>query len=184
MNPWIVLDRDGVINEPRKDLIVEQSDWQPLPGSVEAIVALSRQGYRLVVATNMSGLASGLYSAASVEAIHNQLCSEVARMGGKLEGVYFCPHAPDAGCDCRMPRTGLLEAVEEELSADLNGAFMVGDSLKDIQAARAKGCKPILVRTGKGTQTETTTLLWPQYGEGVEIFDDLADFAKHLIKKR
>ncbi len=184
MNPWIVLDRDGVINENRKELIVELSDWAPLPGSVEAIAALSRIGYKIVVATNLSGLSGGLFSTVSVERIHQHLCDEVAAMGGKIEGVFYCPHAPEEGCDCRKPRTGMLDAIERDLGADLQGAMMVGDSLKDIQAARAKGCQPVLVRTGNGTQTETTTLLWPKYGEDTLIFDDLAEFAKSLIIKR
>lgn len=184
MNPWIVLDRDGVINETRKDVILELSDWSPIPGSVEAIVALSRMGYRLVVATNLAGLSHGLFSASSVEVIHQHLCDQVASMGGMIEGVFYCPHSADEGCDCRKPRTGMLDAIEHELGAELQGAMMVGDSLKDIQAARAKGCQPVLVRTGKGTQTETATLLWPKYGEGIVIFDDLAEFAKNLISSK
>lgn len=184
MNPWVILDRDGVINDDRKGVVTSLTSWSPIPGSVEAIVALSRYGFRVVVATNQAALAQGILKLDDLETIHQHLCNEVAQMGGKIEGVFYCPHSADAGCDCRKPRTGMLDAIEQQLGADLMGAAMVGDSLKDLQAARAKGCLPVLVRTGKGTQTETATLLWPKYGVNTLIFDDLAEFAKSHITKR
>lgn len=182
MNPWVVLDRDGVINCARDDGVRSVAEWEPLPGSLRAIAALTRAGFKVVVATNQSGLAKGLLTVVELEQIHQKMCDEVERFGGRIHGIFYCPHDSDSGCDCRKPRTGLLDAIEAHLGADLVGAPMVGDSLKDIQAAKAKGCLPVLVRTGKGTQTETTTLLWPHYGVDTRIFDDLAAFAEFHIR--
>lgn len=184
MNLWVVLDRDGVINDPKDGCIKSVAEWEPLPGSLAAIASLTKAGFKVVVATNQAGLAKGLVSVDELEKIHQRLCSDVERLGGRIHGVFYCPHDADAGCDCRKPRTGMLDAIEMQLGADLTGAPMVGDSLKDIQAARAKGCQPVLVRTGKGTQTETTTLLWPRYGVNTQIFDDLAAFAESHIRNR
>ncbi len=182
MNPWVVLDRDGVINYQRDGCVRSVAEWEPIPGSLEAIVKLSREGFKVAVATNQSGLAKGLLTVAELEQIHQKMCDEVERLGGRVHGVFYCPHDSHSGCDCRKPRTGLLDAIEAHLGADLTGAAMVGDSLKDIQAAKAKGCRSLLVRTGKGTQTETTTLLWPHYGVDTRIFDDLAAVADYLIR--
>jgi D-glycero-D-manno-heptose 1,7-bisphosphate phosphatase len=183
MNLWVVLDRDGVINDELDGCVRTVADWSPLPGSLEAIAALTQAGFKIAVATNQAGLARGWLTVAELEGIHHKMSTEAERLGGKIQGIFYCPHDTHDGCDCRKPRTGLLDAIEAHLRADLRGAYMVGDSLKDIQAARAKGCQPVLVRTGKGTQTETTTLLWPHYGENTLIFDNLAAFAQFLMKK-
>lgn len=183
MSPWVVLDRDGVINCERNGCVRSVAEWEALPGSLEAIAALTHAGFKVVVATNQSGIAKGLLTVPDLEQIHQKLCDEVERTGGCIHGIFYCPHDSHSGCDCRKPRTGLLDAIEAHLGADLVGAPMVGDSLKDIQAAKAKGCQPILVRTGKGTQTETTTLLWPHYGVDIRIFDDLAAFADFYIRQ-
>lgn len=182
MSLWVVLDRDGVINSERSGCVRSVAEWEPIPGSLEAIADLTRAGFKVAVATNQSGLAKGLLTVAELEQIHQKLSDDVAQLGGKIQGIFYCPHDSDSGCDCRKPRTGLLDAIEAHLGADLLGAPMVGDSLKDIQAAKAKGCQPVLVRTGKGTQTETTTLLWPHYGVNTLIFDDLKAFADSHIR--
>jgi D-glycero-D-manno-heptose 1,7-bisphosphate phosphatase len=182
MNPWVVLDRDGVINHERNGCVRSVAEWEPIPGSLEAIVKLSCAGFKVAVATNQSGLAKGLLTVAELEQIHQKMCEDVERLGGRIHGIFYCPHDSQSGCDCRKPRTGLLDAIEAHLGADLTDAPMVGDSLKDIQAAKAKGGQPLLVRTGKGTQTETTTLLWPHYGVDNRIFDDLAPAAEFLIR--
>jgi D-glycero-D-manno-heptose 1,7-bisphosphate phosphatase len=184
MRPWVVLDRDGVINEYNGDPIATLADWRPIPGSLEAIASLSRTGYGIAVISNQGMVGKGLVPMAAVEAIHELMCQQVLKLGGRINGVFFCPHIDAAGCPCRIPRVGMLDRIEEELGADLRNAPMVGDSLKDLQAARAKGCRPVLVRTGNGTQTETTTLLWPKYGVNVQIFDDLAGFARSLTYRR
>lgn len=184
MNPWIVLDRDGIINVDREDYVRSVAEWQPMPGCIEAIAALSQAGYSVVVATNQSGLSRGLLAQPALEAIHEKMLRMVTEAGGNIRDVFYCPHLPEDGCDCRKPRTGMLEAIEKKYDVSLRGATMVGDSLKDIQAARTMGCQPVLVRTGKGTQTETTTLLWPKYGVDILIYDDLAAFAKSLLEEQ
>ncbi len=184
MNPWIVLDRDGVINRECDGCVRSAAAWEPLPGSLDAIAALTRAGYKVTVATNQAGLARGWLTVADLEQIHQKMSAAVEATGGLIYGIFYCPHDANAGCDCRKPRTGLLDAIEAQLGANLRGAPLVGDSLKDIQAARAKGCQPVLVRTGRGTQTETTTLLWPHYGQNTLIFDDLAAFARSHLQPR
>lgn len=149
----LILDRDGVINEDSDDYIRSLADWRPLAGSMEAIAALSRAGYTIAIATNQSGLSRGYFSLDALEAIHAQLRAQVEELGGHIAGIFYCPHLPEKGCTCRKPATGLLQAMEAELGESATGAIFVGDSLKDLQAARAAGCRPVLVRTGKGEAT-------------------------------
>ena len=150
----IVLDRDGVINQDSDDYIRSVEEFIPIAGSIDAIARLSSAGFHVVVATNQSGLARSYFTSDQLSAIHHMLCSMVEQAGGFIDGIFFCPHHPDDDCSCRKPRTGLLQQIEKELGCDVKGCFFVGDSLKDIQAARAFGCEPILVRTGKGLITE------------------------------
>lgn len=184
MRSWIILDQDGVINEESADPVMSVEQWRPIPGSLEAIAALSRMGYAIAVASNQSAIGKGLLQQSCLDEMHRLICREVENMGGKIEGIFYCPHVEADGCDCRKPRTGMLNMIEEQLGANLRNAPLVGDSLKDLQAARAKGCKPVLVRTGNGIQTEITTLLWPKYGVDLLVFDDLAAFAHSLISNR
>jgi len=151
--PLLILDRDGVINEDSDDYIRSLADWRPLTGSMEAIAALSRAGYTIAIATNQSGLSRGYFSLDALEAIHAKLRAQVEELGGHIAGIFYCPHLPEEGCTCRKPATGLLQAMEAELGESAMGAIFVGDSLKDLQAARAAGCLPVLVRTGKGEAT-------------------------------
>jgi D-glycero-D-manno-heptose 1,7-bisphosphate phosphatase len=152
----LVLDRDGVINEDSENYIRGLADWHPIPGSLDAIARLSRAGFGIVVATNQSGLSRGLFSQQDLEAIHARLCREVEARGGRISGIFYCPHLPEDACHCRKPGTGLLVAIERELGESLRGAPFIGDSLKDLQAALAFGCQPVLVRTGKGEGTLAT----------------------------
>lgn len=151
--PLLILDRDGVINEDSDDYIRCLADWRPIPGSIDAIARASRAGYRVAIATNQSGLGRGYFGLDELEAIHQHLRDLVEEQGGTIAGIFYCPHLPDAGCDCRKPRTGLLRAIETELGESAAGAWFIGDSLKDLQAARAFGCRPALVTTGKGADT-------------------------------
>ena len=177
----VVLDRDGVINRDSASFIKSADEWQPLPGSISAIARLSRAGLRVVLASNQSGLARGLFDEAALGAIHARLTGLVERQGGKVDGIFFCPHGPDAGCNCRKPATGLLEQIEARLLSSLRGCWFIGDSLRDLQAGRSYGCQPVLVRTGNGLQTEK--LIKDNDLGRVLVFDDLAEAATALLRE-
>ena len=185
MNPnpanVVVLDRDGVINRDSDSYIKSPDEWQPLPGSISAMARLSRGGLRVTLATNQSGLARGLFDEAALGAIHTRLTGLVERRGGRLAGIFYCPHGPEAGCDCRKPATGLLEQIETRLQCSLRGCWFIGDSLRDLQAARRHGCQPVLVRTGNGLQTEK--LVEDHHLGQVLVFDDLAQAATALLRE-
>lgn len=173
----VVLDRDGVINADRDDYIRSVSDWHPLPGSLEAIARLCAAGFRVVVVSNQSAVARGYLDAATLEAIHQEMHRQTEAAGGRLAGIFVCPHGPDEGCPCRKPRPGLLHEVERRLGVSLAGVPMIGDKATDLEAARTAGCRPILVRTGKGAATEVAATGLAE----ATIFDDLAAAATHLI---
>ena len=173
----IVLDRDGVINEDSDDYIKSPEEWLPVIGSMEALAALKQRGYHVAVATNQSGLGRQLFDEIALANIHHKMCSMAEDNGGFIDGIFYCPHLPDAGCHCRKPATGLLEQIESELNVELAGSFFIGDSLKDLQAALAFNMQPVLVRTGKGLITESRL---HELEEGsVQVFDCLAHFVKH-----
>ena len=149
----IVLDRDGVINEDRDDYVRSADQWVPIPGSLEAIGALTRAGFRIAVVTNQSGLARGFFDISGLNQMHRKLHETVGRFGGRVEMVAFCPHLPGDGCGCRKPKLGLLEEVQSRMGERLQGCLFVGDSSADVAAARAAGMVPVLVKTGKGERT-------------------------------
>ena len=175
----IVLDRDGVINRDSDGYIKSADEWIPIPGSLEAIALLTEQGYSTMVATNQSGLARGLFDGAALAAIHQKMFSMVEDLGGTIAGVWFCPHGPDEGCSCRKPGTGLLQRIESELPCNLAGAYLVGDRLGDIQAAVAFGMRPVLVRTGKGLDTESCLAM--EVADVVPVYDNLRQAVEQLI---
>ncbi len=174
----IILDRDGVINEDSDAYIQSPQEWLPIPGSLEAIAQLYRAGYTIVVATNQSGVGRGYFDRATLEAIHRRMTTEINRTGGALAGIFFCPHAPEENCNCRKPATGLLEQIREELGLDLDGAWVVGDSLRDLQCAASGGCRPALVLTGKGNATRAAGL--PDELADTPLFTDLNEFARTI----
>ena len=175
----IVLDRDGVINQESVDYIKSAEEFVPIKGSITAIARLSAAGFKVVVATNQSGLSRKYFDGSQLSEIHHLLCSMVEQAGGFIDGIFYCPHHPDEGCSCRKPKTGLLEQIETELSCKLRGCYFVGDSLKDIQAALAFECKPILVRTGKGSITEQSISETPDLL--IPIHDDLANAVSSIL---
>lgn len=183
--PLVILDRDGVINEDSADFIKSVAEWIPIPGSIDAIAHLSRAGFTVVVATNQSGLGRGLFTVDDLNAMHQRLNTLVEEAGGKLAGIYYCPHRPDEGCVCRKPAPGLLDAIACELEVELKGAVTVGDSLRDLQAGLARGCEPILVRTGKGAGTEASLLAADHSViQNLKVFDSLSSCADFLIQRR
>ncbi|MFN3580206.1 MAG: D-glycero-beta-D-manno-heptose 1,7-bisphosphate 7-phosphatase [Pseudomonas sp.] len=173
----IILDRDGVINEDSDAFIKSLEEWIPLPGSIDAIARLSKAGWTVAVATNQSGLERGYFSEATLQAMHQRLMDLVAEQGGKVDLIRYCPHAPDADCDCRKPRPGLFKQIAEHFGLSLQQVPTVGDSLRDLQAGVAVGCRPFLVRTGKGAQTQHKEL-----PAGTLIFDNLAAVVDHLLE--
>jgi D-glycero-D-manno-heptose 1,7-bisphosphate phosphatase len=175
----IVLDRDGVINRDSSDFIKSPDEWQPLPGSLDAIAALSDAGFTVVVATNQSGIGRGLFDRATLDAIHAKMTAAVHDAGGKLDGIFICPHGPDDGCDCRKPLPGLLRQIETQLDCSPENQVAIGDSARDLEAAAAIGAQPILVRTGNGAKTEKSL---PASDE-IPVFDDLAAVARALIEQ-
>lgn len=174
----VILDRDGVINRDSADFIKSVDEWRPLPGSIDAIAALSSAGFTLAVASNQSGIARGLFDQDTLDDMHHKLLELVTAAGGRISKIVICPHGPDDGCDCRKPRPGLLEQLARHFQTGLSGVPVIGDALRDLEAAAATGARPILVRTGKG---ETTAATLPAELAKVEVYDDLAAAASVLI---
>ena len=172
----VILDRDGTINHDSEHYIKSLDEWRPLKGSLEAIARLTQAGYRIVVATNQSGIARGLFSTRALFDIHDALQRATAQAGGRIDAFFFCPHAADAGCQCRKPQPGMLLEVARRFNVALKDTYMVGDALRDVQAAAAAGARPVLVLTGKGQKTQAESDLPP----GTQVFPDLAAFAEHL----
>jgi D-glycero-D-manno-heptose 1,7-bisphosphate phosphatase len=184
--PLLVLDRDGVVNQDSDEYIRSERDWIPIPGSVEAIARLSLAGYRVAIATNQSGLNRGYFTLDDLDSIHNRLSTMVEEQGGNIAGIFYCPHRPDENCNCRKPDIGLLQAIERELGEPVAGCYFVGDSLKDLQAGQAMGCKPVLVLTGKGQLTRdqlnagNADVTDPQ---AIPVYENLADAVAAILER-
>lgn len=173
----IILDRDGVINYDSDDYIKSVDEFVPIPGSLEAIARLNRAGYHVYVATNQSGIARGYYDETTLQKMHDKLARLLDEQGGHVDGIFYCPHGPDDGCDCRKPLPGLLQRIEHVTGTSLRGVPVVGDSLRDIESARAVGATPYLVTTGKGQRT----LDRGEGLEGVPVYTDLAGFVDDFL---
>ena len=165
----VILDRDGVINFDSDQFIKTPAEWKAMPGSLEAIARLTQAGYRVVVATNQSGIGRGLFDMDTLNAIHEKMHRAVQAVGGRIDAVFYCPHAVDSKCDCRKPKPGMLLQIAERFNVELADVPCVGDGLRDLQAAAAAGAKPYLVLTGKGEATQASGELPP----GTLVFPDL-----------
>ena len=177
----VILDRDGVINRDSREFVKNTGEWVPLPGSIGAIADLSVAGYTVAVASNQSGLARGLFDRNALRAMHRKLRRLVTTEGGRVDRIVVCPHGPDDHCRCRKPEPGLLQRLARYYGTSLGGVPVVGDSLRDLQAAAAAGATPLLVRTGNG---EKTLASLPAELGSVQVFDDLAAVAASLIGAR
>jgi D-glycero-D-manno-heptose 1,7-bisphosphate phosphatase len=175
----IILDRDGVINQDSDDFIKSPAEWVPIPGSLQAIARLKQAGYRVVVATNQSGVARGKFDMMTLNAIHQKMHNAAQQAGGEIDAIFFCPHSAEDDCDCRKPKAGMLNTIARRLEVSLKGVPAVGDSLRDLQAGFVVGCLPYLVLTGKGEKTRDKGGLPP----GTRIFDKLADVVDHLLRE-
>jgi D-glycero-D-manno-heptose 1,7-bisphosphate phosphatase len=173
----IILDRDGVINFDSEQFIKNPEEWKPIPGSLEAIALLNQADYRVVVATNQSGIGRGLFDMPTLNAIHDKMHKACALVGARIDAVFFCPHTADSHCRCRKPKAGMLEEIAERYNVSLAGVPTVGDSLRDLQSAATMSALPYLVLTGKGFKTRAADGL----PEGTRVFTDLAAVAAELL---
>jgi D-glycero-D-manno-heptose 1,7-bisphosphate phosphatase len=178
--PLVILDRDGTVNHDSDDYIKSADEWVALPGAIDAIAKLNHAGWRVVIASNQSGLGRGLFDVATLNQMHDKMNKALAKAGGRVDAIFYCPHTPDEHCQCRKPLPGLFEQIGERCGADLKEVHAVGDSLRDAQAAAASGCIPHLVLTGKGEQFIDQTLpdTFPSH---TRIHTDLAAFADWML---
>jgi D-glycero-D-manno-heptose 1,7-bisphosphate phosphatase len=174
----VILDRDGVINHDSASYIKSPEEWKPIAGSLEAIALLNQAGYRVLIATNQSGVGRGLFDMATLNAIHDKMHRALSLVGGRVDGIFYCPHANDAGCACRKPRPGLLDEISKRFGVSLDGVPFIGDSLRDLQAGAAVGALPVLVLTGKGKKTCKDGDL----PEGTVVHADLAEAVRSLLQ--
>jgi D-glycero-D-manno-heptose 1,7-bisphosphate phosphatase len=173
----VILDRDGVINFDSDEYIKSPEEWIPIPGSLEAIARLHREGIRVVVATNQSGVGRGLFDMDMLARIHAKMLEAVRAKGGEIDGIFFCPHKPEDHCGCRKPQPGLFQEITDRLKVNLNGVYAVGDSERDVTAARLASARPVLVRTGKGKRA----LKKSKALANVPVFEDFAAFTDALL---
>ena len=166
----IILDRDGVINYDSEQFIKSPEEWRPIPGSLEAIARLNHAAYRVVVATNQSGIGRGLFDMAMLNAIHDKMHRALAQVGGRIDAVFFCPHTADAKCDCRKPKPGMFMEIGKRFNVEMAEVPCIGDSTRDLASADAVGAQPMLVLTGKGEKT----LREGGFPRNTMIFPDLA----------
>jgi len=175
----VILDRDGVINQDSDNFIKTVDEFIPLPGSVEAIAKLKQAGYKVYIATNQSGIHRGFYTVKTLHAMHKKLAALLTEFDVEIDGIEYCPHGPDDDCDCRKPKAGMYLSIAKQLGlSDYSDILVVGDSLRDLQAAQTINAKPHLVRTGKGERTI-------QKGEGLDgipVYNDLSHFVNELLE--
>jgi D-glycero-D-manno-heptose 1,7-bisphosphate phosphatase len=176
---FIILDRDGVINADSDDFIRSPEEWLPLEGSLEAIARLNQAGFLVGVATNQSGIGRGLFDLPALNAMHQKMYQMLAKLGAHVDMIAFCPHLPQDNCECRKPLPGLYQALARRWDTSLEGIPIIGDSLRDLQAARAVEASPMLVRTGKGEKT----LLELPPDHHIPVFDDLHHAVEQLLKE-
>lgn len=187
----LILDRDGTLNRSRDDYVASADEWEPLPGALEAVARLNHEGWRVVLATNQSGLGRGMFDMAALNAIHARMHKQLAAVGARVEAVFFCPHAPEDACSCRKPAPGLFWQIGERLGVDLAQVHAAGNAVRHVQAAASAGCKPHLLLTGKsadwrerlgdgpyGLATDQQLVGLPA---GTRLHADLAAFADWLL---
>lgn len=178
----VILDRDGTVNEDSADYVKSVDEWTPLPGALEAIARLNHAGWHVVIASNQSGLGRGLFDVATLNAMHVKMHQLLAKFGGRVDAVFYCPHAPEDRCHCRKPEPGLFEQIGERYGIELQGVPMVGDTLNDMIGALAAGCEPHLVLTGKGAAWRARQLP-DTFPKKTQVHADLAGFAEFLLAR-
>jgi D-glycero-D-manno-heptose 1,7-bisphosphate phosphatase len=174
----VILDRDGVINYDSDQYIKSPAEWRAMPGSLEAIAKLTQAGYKVVIASNQSGLGRGLFDMDTLNAIHDKMHRAVQAVGGRIDAVFYCPHTSDSKCNCRKPKPGMFLRIGACFNTDLSDAYVIGDSLRDLQPAASVGARTVLVLTGKGGITQAEGDL----PEGTLVFADLAAAVDYILK--
>jgi D-glycero-D-manno-heptose 1,7-bisphosphate phosphatase len=180
----VILGRDGILNVYREDHVKAPDEWTPIDGALDAVARLNHAGWHVVVATNQSGIGRGMIDMASVNAVHAHMNRLLALQGGRVDAVFFCPHTPEDGCECRKPKPGMMLDIGRRYGVDLRHVPMVGDTLRDLQAAHAAGCEPHLVQSGRAAALDDA-----QVGEllrqvpGARVHADLAAFAEFLLQR-
>jgi D-glycero-D-manno-heptose 1,7-bisphosphate phosphatase len=174
----VILAHNGTLNVGREDYVKSDSEWIPLPGALEAVARLNHAGWRVVIASNQSGLGRGLFDVASLNAMHAKMQQMLAAVGGRVEAIFYCPHSPDEDCDCRKPKPGLFHQIGQRFGVSLANVPAAGDSLRDLQAAAAAGCEPHLLLTGTGANP-----LPPEYPPHTRVHENLAAFADFLLER-
>ena len=176
----IIIDRDGVINHDSDAYIKSPAEWVPIDGSLEAIARLNHRGYTVAVASNQSGLARGYFNIEALAAMHKKMDDMLAKIGGRVDAIFYCPHGPDDGCSCRKPRPGMLLDIGQRFNVSLKDVVFIGDSVSDIKTANNARAKAMLVRTGKGSKAEK--ILQVEGGKSVPVFDDLASAVTSILQ--
>jgi len=180
----IILGRDGILNRFREDHVKDAKEWEPLPGALDAVARLNHAGWHTVVATNQAGIGRGMIDMATVNTVHQHMMKLLMGKGARIDAVFFCPHAPEDHCDCRKPLPGMMRDIGLRYGVDLKNVPMVGDTLRDLEAARAAGCPPHLVRTGRAAQvSEAEIAQWQQAVPETLVHADLGAFAEHLLQR-
>lgn len=179
----IVLDRDGTLSPDPEDFVRAPEDWVPLPGALEAVARLNHGGWRVVLASNQSGLGRGLFDMATLNAVHARMHKLLAAAGGRIEAVFFCPHAPEDECCCRKPAAGLFLDIARRMGVPLDSMVAAGDSVRDVQAAAAAGCEAHLIRTGQSLPVGDGAPLPPDVPAGTRVHADLSAFADFVLAR-
>lgn len=178
----VIMGRDGILNVFRPDHVKSPEEWETVPQALEAVARLNHAGWHVVVATNQSGIGRGLIDMTTVNSIHLHMIKLLAERGGRIDAVFFCPHAPGEQCECRKPQPGLMREIGERYGVDLANVPMVGDTLRDLLAAQAAGCQPHLVRSGRAAHLDEAILAdWLRQVPGTQVHADLAAFVQHLL---
>jgi D-glycero-D-manno-heptose 1,7-bisphosphate phosphatase len=177
--PYIILDRDGVINFESREYIKSPEEWLAIPGSLDAIAQLNRSGFHVLVVTNQSGVARGYFDLEMLDTIHEKMMSELATVGGYIDEIFFCPHHPDEHCSCRKPKPGMFKQIAAKYPLQMQNTFYIGDSFSDVLAAQAAGCLPLLVKTGNG---ELALQRHPQLAN-IPHFADLASAVEYVLSQ-
>lgn len=178
LNQLIILDRDGVINYDSPEYIKSPDEWHPIPGSLEAIKALNDAGFSIIITTNQSGIGRGYFNCATLDAIHQKMLAAIEKAGGKITKIYYCPHHPDDNCQCRKPKTGMIDQLQKDFEVDISKAFLIGDSWKDVKLGLSIGCQPLLVKTGNG---QTVLVEHENHLQNVIVVDDLSQAANWIL---